>query len=237
MALEALDFIPLRTLNWIGIGVYAFCTLGYHWLYAFISRRHPLSTVKGKVERYRKDWVENILQTRNIIMAVQAIRNHIMATTWLAGSVLLVLAFFLTSGIRSEGVFAAPSEVFQALGIVDQGFLRIKIDLLLVVFGFAFLAFLFAIRHMVLLNILIGTSPELITQVEGVEASEYLAQLLNRGHSRFTWGLRATYFSLPVIGWLFSPWAFVILTVTIWLWVLLVLDTRSPVAESHHPRR
>lgn len=215
-------------MNWIGLAIFAFCTVVYHGVYHWISKRSPFATVKGKVERYRKDWVEGILQSRNIILAVQTVRNNIMATTWLAGSVMLVLAFLLTSGIKGQ-----DSEVFNALGIVDHGFLRIKVDLLLFTFGFAFLAFLFSIRHVILFNTLIGTSPELITQVEGVEASEFLARLINRSHSRFTFGLRATYFSLPLIAWLFSTWAFIIFTVAIWLWVLFVLDTRTSTNEAH----
>lgn len=225
--------MSIELLNWIGLAIFAFCTVVYHGTYHWVSRRHPLSTVKGKVERYRKDWVEGILQSRNLILAVQTVRNNIMATTWLAGTAILILAFLLTSGIKG-----AESEVFQNLGIVDHGFLTIKVDLLLITYGFAFLAFLFSLRHLILFNTLIGTSPELITQIEGVEASEFLSKLVNRAHSRFTFGLRATYFSLPLIAWLFSPYAFITFTLLIWLWVVFVLDTRTSIHESyHHPHR
>ena len=217
---------PVETLNWVALGIFAFCTVGYHLLYQMWERARPFSTVKGKVERYRKDWVEQILASRNIILAVQTVRNTIMATTWLAGSMLLVMAFLITRGIKGT-----DSEVFRALGIIDHGFLTIKVDLLLAIFGFAFLMFLFTIRHLVLFNTLIGTSPELITQVEGIEASEYLGQLINKAHIRFTFGLRSTYFSIPVIAWLFSVWAFIVSTLLIWLWLVLIMDTRNAISQ------
>lgn len=221
--------VELQTLNYIGLAVYAFCTLGYHGFYAFLARRHPMVTVKGKVERYRKDWVDNVLQSRNILMAVQTVRNNIMAVTWLASSLLLVLAFFLTSGLRGE-----ESAVFRQLGIEDAGFLRIKVDIILAVYGFGFLMFLFTVRHLVLFNTLIGTSPDLITQTEGIDAAEYLAQLLNRSQSRFTYGLRATYFSIPTLAWLFSTWAFIVTTIGIWLWLVLFMDTRNALSAPKH---
>lgn len=218
------DPMDLFTLNLIATALFVFCTLGYHTVYHIMATVHPMRTVKGKMERYRKDWVEGVLETRNIIMAVQSIRNHIMATTWLAGSILLAGAFFMTGGGGP-----VDSELLESIGIVDHGFLGYKIALLLFLIGFAFLMFLLTLRHLVVLNSLMGVSPELITQVEGIEASEYLGQLLNRSHTRFTFGSRSLYFSLPVIAWLFSPWAFIVFTVAIWLWVMLVLDARNAV--------
>jgi uncharacterized membrane protein len=217
-------------LDWIGFGIFLFCTVAYHIIYHVYAANHPLRTVKGKMEQYRKDWVESVLQTRNIIMAVQSIRNHLMATTWLAGSLLLFMAFFLTSGIRGEA-----QQVLDFLGASDRGVeIQIKIDLILATYGFSFLLFLLTLRHLVIFNSLLGTSAELITQVEGLEASEYLSQLLNRAHTRFSYGLRGLYFSLPAIAWLFSPWAFIFATVGIWLWVMLVLDMRNAITR---PRR
>ena len=213
--------MDLETQNWLAIGIFAAATVGYHTLYHLYYRAYPLQTERGKLERYRKDWVANILQSRNSILAVQTIRNTLMATTWLAGSMLLVLAFLLTQDVRGE-----DAEALDKLGIVDHGFLSWKLNLLLVLFGFSFLMFLFALRHLVLFNVLIGASPELITQVEGIEAPEYLGQLINRAHARFSFGVRATSFSLPALAWLYSPWAFIVLTIAVWLWIMLIHDSR-----------
>jgi uncharacterized membrane protein len=211
------------TFNVIAILIFLFCTVGYHGIYHFVTSVHPMRTVKGKMEAYRKDWMESVLASRNIIMAVQSIRNFIMATTWLAGSILLALAFFTTGG------GGGASDFFNFVGAYDDGFLQYKLGLLLFLYGFAFLLFLLTLRHLVVVNSLLGVSPELITQVEGLEASEYLGQLLNRAHARFTYGSRSLYFSLPVVAWLFSTWAFIVFTVLIWGWVLMILDTRNAV--------
>ncbi|MBW3584031.1 MAG: DUF599 domain-containing protein [Euryarchaeota archaeon] len=215
-------------LNMVALVIFFVATLGYHIGYNVYGRMMPLSTVKGKVHRYRKDWVENILQSRNTLLAVQAVRNQIMTTTWLASSVLLVLAFFLSSGIAGRGTAPIEESAFMSFfGIEDFGWLRYKIYLLLTLLGFAFLMFLFSLRHVMLFNTLIGVSPELIAQLEHVEAAEYLAQLANRSSSRFTYGLRATYFTVPTLSWLFSTWMFIITTAALWLWLFIFLDTRG----------
>lgn len=218
------DRMDLFTLNLIAVIFFVFCTVGYHGVYHVVAAIHPMRTVKGKMERYRKDWVESVLESRNVIMAVQSIRNQIMATTWLAGSILLALAFYMTGGMGP-----LDRELLEFIGVVDHGFLRYKLALLLFLFGFSFLMFLLTLRHLVVLNSLMGVSPELITQVEGLEASEYLGQLLNRSHTRFAYGSRALYFSLPVLAWFFSPWAFIAFTLTIWIWVMFILDARNAV--------
>lgn len=227
------------TLDWIALGIFFFCTVVYHLVYHLWATVRPFDTVKGKVERYRKDWVEQVLATRNIIMAVQTIRNTIMATTWMAGSVLLVVAFLITGGIQGTiGASGGDEGTFQIIRIPADAFIIVKLDLLLILFGFAFLMFLFTIRHLILFNTLIGTSPELITQVEGIEASEYLGQIINKAHNRFTFGLRSTYYSIPAIAWLFNTYAFIVLTVVLWLWLLFVMDTRAPFGptrRAHHP--
>lgn len=229
--------VGIDTLNWIAVVVFLLATIGYHGTYNLVARRIPFATVKGKVHRYRKDWIENMIQSRNTILAVQTVRNQIMATTWLASSALLVMAFFLTSVLRGTDPLH-ENALFDTLGIEDFGWLVYKIYAILFIFGFAFLMFLFSVRHVLLFNTLIGVSPELITQIEGYEAAEYLGQLANKSASRFTYGLRATYFALPLIAWLFSIWAFLILTVGIWMWLFFAMDTRHRPGETrHHPHR
>ena len=226
--------------DWIAIAIFASCTVVYHIVYYLVSERAPMKTVRGKIHRYRRDWVEGVIKTRNYIMAVQAVRNLIMTTTFLASSMLLVMAFIFNYIITgrlerdtqervSQG--AAGNEtvtVNEPLFRIEHGELfGFKVYLLLGLFVFAFLSFLLAIRLLNQFSILIGVSPELIGQVEGIEPADYLAHILNKAASRHTYGLRAAYFAIPAGAWLFSTEAFVALTVGIWFMLVFVLDTRN----------
>ena len=99
-----------------------------------------------------------------------------------------------------------------------------KLYFLVAIFGFSFWQFLLNIRLVSQLTILIGSDPDLIDHVEGVDAVTYFSTILNRATNRFTYGQRGFYFSLCVIAWLFSSWAFVLLTLAIGLFLVGLLD-------------
>lgn len=216
--------------DWIAIAVFAFCTVVYHVGYYLISERVPMKTVRGKIHRYRRDWVEGVIKTRNYIMAVQAVRNLIMTTTFLASSMLLVMAFifnYIITG-RLERDTEASTRGDEPLFRLEHGELfGFKVYLLLGLFVFAFLSFLLAIRLLNQFTVLIGVSPELVAQVEGLDPADYLAHILNMAASRHTYGLRAAYFAIPAGAWLFSTEAFLALTLGIWFMLVFVLDTRN----------
>jgi uncharacterized membrane protein len=215
--------------DWIAVGTFAFCTIVYHVVYYLISERAPMKTVRGKIHRYRRDWVEGVIKTRNYIMAVQAVRNLIMTTTFLASSMLLVMAFifnYIITGRLEEQV--QGNQTGDPLFRIEHGELfGFKVYLLLGLFAFAFFSFLLAIRLLNQFSVLIGVSPELIAQVEGLDPADYLAHILNKAASRHTYGLRAAYFAIPAGAWLFSTEAFLALTLGIWSMLVFVLDTRN----------
>ncbi|XP_042481880.1 uncharacterized protein LOC122062362 [Macadamia integrifolia] len=174
--------------------------LAYHiWLLHRIIN-HPTGTIIGINGINRRVWVQTMMEdtSKNGILAVQTLRNNIMASTVLASTAIMlssVVAMIMvnTNARQSEIVYGAHSEL---------GF-WIKFFSILVCFLLAFLFNVQSIRYYSHASMLINVpvkkmmSPHL--------TGEYVGRVVNRGSCFWSLGLRAFYFSLPLFLWLFGP--------------------------------
>lgn len=207
----------LSPLDLLAILAFLFFTVGYHGAYYLYAQRHPLSTVKGKVHLYRRTWMKRILDRGDYILAVQALRNLNMAASFMASSSLLVIGILLNFTL--SGTYEAV-----LIGDHEKALVEFKLYVLVGIFGFSFWQFLLELRLLSQLTILIGSDPDLIEHVEGVDAVSYFSTILNRAANRFTYGQRGFYFSLAIVGWIYSSWLFLILTVVIGVFLVGALD-------------
>lgn len=198
-----------------GLALFLVATLGYHGGYVLYARRHPLRTAKGKIHLYRRTWVKRVLDSGDIIRAVQATRNLVMVASFMASSALLALAVTINFMIQFE-----PG----SLGLFDPLHVRFKLALLMTVLGVGFVTFLQALRDLNHFSILIGADTDLMGHVEPVDGLTYLTNVINRAADRMTYGQRAFLYALPLVGWLFAPWAFVAITFGLVLYTAGHLD-------------
>lgn len=212
--------LPLTTLDSVGLILFAWATLGYHITYVVLTRRDPLATVKGKIHLYRRTWVKRILDKDNQMLAVQTVRNLLMTASFMASSALLVVAVVLN--LLLQGV--APP---RGVPIASPELLEAQLILVGAMFAFSFIAMLLSIRYLNQFVILIGADPDLIDHIERVDAVTYLSNLINRASNRYTYGQRGFYFAVPIIAWMFSPWAFLATTVGLMVYLMLYLDFKK----------
>ena len=221
-------------LDVLGIVLFAGSTLAYHIGYLLWARRHPLETVKGKIHLYRRTWIKRVLESGDHIMAVQATRNLVMVASFMASSALLAMAVIINFMVQY-----VPGD----LGLFDAEHVRIKLALLLSVLGFGFVTFLQALRDLNHFSVLVGADIDLIGHVEPVDGLTYLSNVANRAADRMTYGQRAFLYALPVVGWLFTPWALILLTLGLVFYTSTHLDFQKwhpPAAFRKHadePRR
>jgi uncharacterized membrane protein len=181
------------------------------------------------MSRYRHDWVESVLKRGERIMAVQALRNLIMTNTFLASTMLLVIAFLANFVVGpGRGAIHAPDQVTLFTGDTP---VEVKGALLLVLYTFAFVMFLTSLRTLNHLTILVGVEPDQIQGLESREPVRYLGQKLNQVELMTTYGRRAVYYSLPLFAWFYSPWLFAVLAVAIWVFFVLITDFVRPLDE------
>lgn len=203
----------------------------YHVWLLFTILKHPTRTVIGLNAESRHQWVLSMMSDplKNGVLAVQTIRNNIMASTLLATVAITLsslISVFVTSSLDSSNT---TSEIFY--GNKSRLLSSIKYFSILLCFLVAFICNVQSIRYYAHVSFLI-TLP---SSVDNVESVEYAARNLNRGSYSWSLGLRAFYLSFPLLLWIFGPIPF-FLCCCIMSCVLYFLDTTTSFTRQLHRR-
>jgi len=197
---------------------------GYHLYLAAIVRKNPFYTVHSANVIARRAWVEHVMSepTRDI-MAVQTLRNSIMAATFCGSTAVLMIMGTLTLISQSAHI----SESWHVLSFSGADYPELwiaKILLLLLAFIVAFFCFAMVIR--LLNHVLYMVNVPAAKRTHPALQPEQVAERLNRAGFFYTAGMRAYYIAVPLVFWLFGPLFLVIASIVL-VGVLYRLD-RSP---------
>lgn len=139
---------------------------------------------------------------KNGVLAVQTLRNNIMASTLLATTAIMLISLI---AVLMANTGSGMSEVRQH-GIVygdrSELGLSIKFFSILVCFLVAFLMNVQSIRYYSHASILINVP---LRRKTSSLSPEYVVRAVNRGSHFWSVGLRGFYFSLPLFLWIFGP--------------------------------
>lgn len=214
----------LEILDWLALGWFAACWVGYTYFSRYWSRRTP--RLQNAVHDYIKDWIE-VLHQRDIRMVDTSVVSNIERNaTFLASSNLLIIAGLLTAIGSTDKAITFISDLPFAAEVTRQSW-EIKILLLLFIYTYAFFTFTWCMRQWGFVSILVGSAPlaedETATQEQRAQHSNTLAEVVWLAIYSFNLGLRAFYFSLALLTWFVHPLAFMLATA----WVLAVLYRRE----------
>lgn len=180
--------------------------LAYHFWLLHQIIKHPTKTVIGVNAINRRIWVQAMMEdvSKNGVLAVQSLRNNIMASTLLASTAIMLSSLI---AVLMSGGYERKTVVSEVFGDRSEFGLSIKFFSILVCFLLAFLLNVQSIRYYSHASILINVpfkkvSPNLRHQML---TAEYVAATVNRGSYFWSLGLRAFYFSFPLFMWLFGP--------------------------------
>ncbi|XP_020209979.1 uncharacterized protein LOC109794995 [Cajanus cajan] len=180
--------------------------LAYHFWLLHQIIKHPTKTVVGVNAINRRFWVQAMMEdvSKNGVLAVQSLRNNIMASTLLASTAIMLsslIAVLMSSGNGRKTV------VYEVFGDRTELGLSIKFFSILVCFLLAFLLNVQSIRYYSHASILINVPFKKVTPNlrHQMLTAEYVASTVNRGSYFWSLGLRAFYFSFPLFMWLFGP--------------------------------
>ncbi|XP_027340517.1 uncharacterized protein LOC113853968 [Abrus precatorius] len=195
----------------------------YHVWLVYTIRCNPLRTVIGLNAESRHQWVLSMMTDplKNGVLAVQTIRNSIMASTLLATTAITLSSLI---GIFASNTWGTDDTAFMPYN--DYPMKRISITICFLV---AFLCNVQSIRYYAHVSFLI-TAPTLRDKREYME---YIAKTLNRGSISWSIGLRAFYLSFPLFLWIYGPipmFACCCLTSLI----LYFLDTTAKITRDLH---
>lgn len=194
----------------------------YHLFLYVRLRRSPMFTIQAVNRAARNTWVEHVMESESrIIIAVQTLRNSTMAATFFASTAVLLMMGTLTLADRVDQLTALWQPVTG--DFVHSGFGLGKVVFLVTDFFIAFFCFAISVRYYNHVSYQIGLPRS--AQV-GPFAASVVASHLNHGAQFYTYGMRAYYFAVPLVFWLFSGglmiWA------TLALIVLLYMNDRAP---------
>ncbi|XP_021292457.1 uncharacterized protein LOC110422768 isoform X1 [Herrania umbratica] len=203
----------------------------YHVWLLFTVLKHPTRTVIGLNAESRHQWVFAMMTDplKNGVLAVQTIRNNIMASTLLA-TIAITLSSLISVFVSSSSDSGnATSEIVY--GNKSPLLSSIKYFSILLCFLVAFLCNVQSIRYYAHVSFL-ATLP---SSRDNMETVEYVARNLNRGSYFWSLGLRAFYLAFPLLLWIFGPIP-MFLCCCVMSFLLYFLDTTSNFTRDLHRR-
>ncbi|TVT98895.1 hypothetical protein EJB05_55784 [Eragrostis curvula] len=206
---------------------------GYHVWLLYTILRHPTRTVIGVNAIARKRWVAAMMANteKNGVLAIQTLRNNIMASTVLSTTAItLVSVISVIIGVASPSsssssslatphrlaygskVVTPPSSssspllrlVFAGSNRVEQVFAA-KYLAVSLCFMLAFVCNVQAIRLYAHASFLLGGMPPGEGAGARADFAAYVARTVNNGSYAWSLGLRAFYVSMALFLWTFGP--------------------------------
>ncbi|MGZ8143868.1 MAG: DUF599 domain-containing protein [Methylosarcina sp.] len=193
----------------IAFAVSTLLILLYYLYLNWRTLRQPNFTVHAMNSKVRQRWVEMIMSSdHKEILAVQTLRNSVMAANFMASTAILLIIGILNLSENPERLMSAW-QPFLITASSSNELSHIKLALLLLNFFIAFYCFSMAIRFFNHVGYMINLPPD--TVMERFSPRQ-IAVYLNRAGTYYTYGTRAFFFSLPLILWFFGPHVLVLAT-------------------------
>jgi uncharacterized membrane protein len=174
---------------------------GYRSYLKWRLRTDPYYSVQAVGNLARSAWVEHVMTTGKLdVLAVQTLRNSVMASSFMASTAILLMVGLLSLGSSLD----QSNALWRVLniGAGHDELLAVKVVLLLVDFLVAFFYFSMAVRFFnhvgYLINLPLATAPNAFSPAR-------VAVYLNRAGNCYAFGMRAFFFAVPLVFWLFGP--------------------------------
>jgi uncharacterized membrane protein len=140
---------------------------------------------------------------KHAVLAVQTMRNSIMASTVLASVAITLSSLVAVLMAKGTDFFVSSSKSRLVVGASGEAALTVKYFAILVCFLVAFLLNVQSIRYYSHTGLLVNVP--LAAHRRPARAVDYVTGTLNRGFYFWSLGVRAYYFSCPIFLWLFGP--------------------------------
>lgn len=185
----------------VGFGASLALLIVYQAYLRYRLRQNPGYTVQHVNNLVRSAWVEEIMRRRDGILAVQTLRNSMMAAVFLASTAVLMIIGVLTLSEQGDKL-RTTWQALDVFGAASSQLWLSKMLLLLIDLLFAFFSFAMAIRLFHHVGYMIN-APQDGKLVAASPA--HVSAHLNRAGRFYSIGMRAYYYTVPLLLWLFGP--------------------------------
>jgi uncharacterized membrane protein len=155
-----------------------------------------------------------LANNNNGLLAIQTLRNSVMAANFMASTAILLIIGSLSSSEKLSH-WLLQSDIQNLIPAYSNELSSLKLGLLVLDFFIAFYSFSMAIRFFNHVGYMIGLAD--------TELTKATCLYLNKAGRYYTLGTRSFFFSLPIILWFFGPY-FLILGTLILILGLALLD-------------
>lgn len=181
--------------------------------YAAFAKRRARTTfcISSVLHHYRKQWMYSMMRRENRITDASLLSSLERNASFLASTAMLIIAGLVTTLASIETVHATLTTVpFSRLTQTPLQ-LQFKVMLLLLIYIYAFFTFTWAMRQYGFCAIMLGAAPLSASRTPEVEQfARYASKVIDQAGLSYNYGLRAYYFSLSILAWVFSLWLFVL---------------------------
>ena len=133
----------------------AVAMLIYHLHYYYLVKQVPMQTAIGITRYLRGLWVETVMEQKRDILAVQTLRNWIMASSFLASTAIIISLGILGYIFQHKTISELPFSFDRIVSNIENIDI-LKILVLFMVFAFAFFNFTLSIRYYNHVNFMIN---------------------------------------------------------------------------------
>ncbi|GMY25712.1 hypothetical protein FCV25MIE_20954 [Fagus crenata] len=194
-----------------------FLTVGYHAYLWHNFKKKPFTTSIGINELRMRAWFLDIQQgdDKKGMLAVQSLRNTLMATTSTAS---ITILFNMALAALTNNSYKASRDLFdnQIFGLQSDGMFALNFGSASLLLLLSFLCSSMSIGHLIDANFLINASAEFA-------CPGHTQTVLERGFLLALIGNRVLCITLPLLLWMLGP-VLVVLSSMALVWLLYELD-------------
>ena len=198
---------------------------GYQFHLRRLARRNSAAVFSSAAKLARTAWVETVMADHgDAVLSVQTLRNTSMASSFLASTAILLMVGVLTLTGQSKSL-QETWHFLNVFGTLGPAIWLTKLLCILLLLFYAFFNFINSIRVTNHVGYMIS-----IEQAPGRTyfSHDMVASQLNHGSRYFSLGVRAYYYLVPLIFWLFGPLYMVVATAILVFILLPKIDKTPP---------
>jgi uncharacterized membrane protein len=218
--------LQMPAMDAIATTVFMLCWFGYGHAANLIAQRRP--SMMATVRIFRQRWMERVSERDNHIADAALLSNLLRGALFFASTTVFILG-----GLAALlGTVPQVSEVISRLPYTASAEPRlgeIKALILILLFIYAFFKFTWSAWQYNVLSIVVGAMPALGTEAtvraHYVEAGSRIIALAGESYNN---GVRAYYFSIPLMAWFLNPLLCIAATVAVTI-VIYRREFYSPV--------
>lgn len=208
----------------IGLSILVF--LGYEVYLRRAGAASPMAVARTAHAAMRAQWVETVVgHPGTEILAIQTLRNSIMAASFMASTAVLALI-----GALNVSGFSSATGPISHLGAVHTAEEMVQVAKVILLVGTFFASFMFcamAVRFFNHAGYLITSA---VAEEERPTRKSLATAYLNRAGHQYSLGLRAFFACVPLLAALFSTYLMLPATLLL-VWLLYQFDQISLAVE------